>query len=158
MAIKTLEERLARIHANPHGGNDYILADAKDADMALSIGAPGRSPERWPDGEMKHKTLSEFREQITEIVHQGLVDIMLMSASTAEVLCMEAANIRTTYAITTPLPHSEEEALRSPPAARNNLCHLAASPAVPIAYLANLASAAAAAQGAHCALPPCEPM
>jgi hypothetical protein len=89
MAIKTLEERLARIHANPHGGNDYILADAKDADMALSIGAPGRSPERWPDGEMKHKTLAEFREQITEIVHQGLVDIMLMSASTAEVLCME---------------------------------------------------------------------
>ena len=89
MAKKTLDERLARIHANPHSGNDYILADAKDADMALSIGAPGRSPERWPDGEMKHKTLTEFRDQVTEIVHQGLVDIMLMSASTAEVLCME---------------------------------------------------------------------
>lgn len=89
MVSKTLEERLARIHANPHGGNDYILADAKDADMALSIGAPGKSPERWPDGEIKHKNLAEFREQIVEIVDQGLVDIMLMSASTAEILCMQ---------------------------------------------------------------------
>ncbi len=89
MVTKILDERLARIHANPHGGNDFILADAKDADMALSIGAPGKSPERWPDGEIRHKTLAEFREQIVEIVEQGLVDIMLMSASTSEILCIQ---------------------------------------------------------------------
>jgi hypothetical protein len=90
MAVtKSLDEKLARIHADPLGARDFILADAKDADMALSIGAPGKSPERWPDGEVKHRTLAEFRDIIEEIVRQGLVDIMLMSASTSELLTIQ---------------------------------------------------------------------
>lgn len=88
-ATKSLDEKLARIHADPLGARDFILADAKDADMALSIGAPGKSPERWPDGEVKHRTLAEFRDIIEEIVRQGLVDIMLMSASTSELLTIQ---------------------------------------------------------------------
>jgi hypothetical protein len=82
---KSLDARLARIHADPHGAKDFILADAKDADMALSIGAPGRSPEAHP-GEVKYRTLAEFRDIIVQIVEQRMVDIMLMSASTSEVL------------------------------------------------------------------------
>ncbi len=82
---KSLDQKLARIHADPHGCKDFILADAKDADMALAIGAPGRSPEAHP-GEVRHRTLAEFRGIIEQIVKQGLVDIMLMSASTSEVL------------------------------------------------------------------------
>src|SRR5829696_6306500 len=82
---KSLDARLARIHADPHGCKDFILADAKDADMALSIGAPGRSPEAH-GGELRYRTLAEFRDIIVQIVEQGLVDIMLMSASTSEVL------------------------------------------------------------------------
>jgi hypothetical protein len=85
MAEKSLDAKLARIHADPHGCKDFILADAKDADMALSIGAPGRSPESYP-GEVRYRTLAEFRGIIEEIVAQKLVDIMLMSASTSEVL------------------------------------------------------------------------
>src|SRR5262245_58729592 len=85
MIAKTLDEKLARIHADPHGAKDFILADAKDADMALAIGAPGRSPEAHP-GEVRYRTLAEFRDIIEQIVEQGLVDIMLMSASTSEVL------------------------------------------------------------------------
>ena len=42
---KSLDVKLRRIHADPLRAKDFILADAKDADMALSIGAPGRSPE-----------------------------------------------------------------------------------------------------------------
>src|SRR5207253_1796374 len=75
----------ARIHADPHGCKDFILADAKDADMALSIGAPGRSPESYP-GEVRYRTLAEFRAVIEAIVAQKLVDVMLLSASTSEVL------------------------------------------------------------------------
>ena len=52
MVQKTLDQKLARIHADPHGAKDFILADAKDADMALAIGAPGRSPEAHP-GEVR---------------------------------------------------------------------------------------------------------
>jgi hypothetical protein len=85
MPAKSLDIKLARIHADPHGCKDFILADAKDADMALSIGAPGRSPESYP-GEVRYRTLAEFRGIIEEIVAQKMVDIMLMSASTSEVL------------------------------------------------------------------------
>src|SRR5688572_30988754 len=82
---KSLDTKLQRIHADPHGCKDFILADAKDADMALSIGAPGKSPEAH-GGELRYRSLAEFREIIEQIVEQALVDIMLMSASTSEVL------------------------------------------------------------------------
>jgi hypothetical protein len=82
---KSLDSKLRRIHADPNGSKDFILADAKDADMALSIGAPGRSPEAHA-GEVRYRSLAEFRGIITQIVEQKLVDIMLMSASTSEVL------------------------------------------------------------------------
>ncbi|MCS7167811.1 MAG: hypothetical protein RMI91_10400 [Gemmatales bacterium] len=82
---KSLDIKLARLHADPHRCRDFILADAKDADMAFGIGAPGKSPENYA-GEVRFRTLAEWRDIITEIVEQGLVDIMLMSASTNEVL------------------------------------------------------------------------
>src|SRR6202158_5967909 len=84
---KTLDQKLRRIHADPSGCKDFILADAKDADMALAIGAPGKSPESH-SGELRYRSLNEFRETIEQIVEQGLVDIMLMSASTSEVLTL----------------------------------------------------------------------
>jgi hypothetical protein len=85
MVEKSLDRKLARIHADPHGCKDFILADAKDADMALAIGAPGRSPEAH-SGELRYRSLAEFRDVIEQIVGQKLVDIMLMSASTSEAL------------------------------------------------------------------------
>lgn len=85
MMQKTLDAKLARIHADPRGCKDFILADAKDADMALAIGAPGRSPEAH-SGELRYRSLAEFRDIITQIVEAKLVDIMLMAASTSEVL------------------------------------------------------------------------
>jgi hypothetical protein len=85
MIQKSLDVKLARIHADPHGCKDFILADAKDADMALAIGAPGRSPEAH-SGELRYRSLAEFRDIITQIVEAKLVDIMLMAASTSEVL------------------------------------------------------------------------
>ncbi|MBX7135004.1 MAG: hypothetical protein K1X67_20240 [Fimbriimonadaceae bacterium] len=77
--IKSLDRKLAAIHADPNC-REFILADAKDADMALGLGAPGQSPEMHA-GEVRFKTLEEYREQMRLITRQGLVDIMLMSAS-----------------------------------------------------------------------------
>jgi hypothetical protein len=88
MTVKSLDQKLARLHADPRGCKDFILADAKDADMALAIGAPGRSPEAH-GGELRYRSLAEFRDQIEQIVEQGLVDIMLMSASTSELLTIQ---------------------------------------------------------------------
>src|SRR5947209_8568503 len=85
---KSLDLKLARIHADPRGARDFILADAKDPDMALAIGAPGRSPESHPN-EACYRSLAEFRDVIVQIIEQRLVDVMLMSASTSEVLTMQ---------------------------------------------------------------------
>lgn len=87
--IKSLDTKLASIHRDPIRAKDFILADAKDADMALSIGAPGRSPESFEKGEARFRSLQEFRDIIEQIVEQKLVDIMLMSASTNEVLTIQ---------------------------------------------------------------------
>ncbi|HWY88541.1 MAG TPA: hypothetical protein VNX28_17650 [Gemmataceae bacterium] len=85
MTPKSLDQKLSRIHADPRGARDFILADAKDADMALAISAPGRSQQAH-GGEKRYRTLQEFRDIVEEIVAQGLVDIMLMSAHTNEIL------------------------------------------------------------------------
>ena len=84
---KSLDQKLARILADP-ACRDFILADAKDADMAFGLSAPGRSPEHHA-GEARFRTLAEYRQLMREIVAQGLVDIMLMSASSNEVLTIE---------------------------------------------------------------------
>jgi hypothetical protein len=81
---KTLDIKLANIHANPSGARDFILADAKDADMAAGLAATGKDAVTG-----KERSLAEYRDQMREIVRQGLVDIMLMSASTSELLTIE---------------------------------------------------------------------
>ncbi|MFN7802709.1 MAG: hypothetical protein ACK5TO_01760 [Planctomycetaceae bacterium] len=85
--LKSLDAKLAAIHADPHGCREFILADAKDADMAFGVAAPGLSPEQHA-GEQRFKTLAEYRDQMRQIVRSELVDIMLMSASTSEQLAL----------------------------------------------------------------------
>src|SRR5688572_2627193 len=84
--LQTLDAKLARIALNPSCG-DFILADAKDADMAFGISAPG--PKRTADGQtMGYRSVQEFRQQIREIVDQELIDILLMSVSTSGALAV----------------------------------------------------------------------
>ena len=83
---KSLDQKIARILAD-RSCKDFILADAKDADMAYGIASPGRSPEHHAQ-EGRFRSLDEYRELIRENVRQGLVDIMLMSGSTNEVLTL----------------------------------------------------------------------
>src|SRR5262245_45997305 len=81
---KSLDRKLAAIHADPNC-REFIIADAKDADMALGLGAPGQSPEMHA-GEVRFKTLEDYREQMRLIARSALVDIMLMSASSNHAL------------------------------------------------------------------------
>ena len=89
---KSLDEKLRSIHADPVGSKEFIIADAKDADMAFGMSAPGTttksltrapratnggSPERY-EGEVRFKTLAEYRDQIRQVIEQGVVDIVLM--------------------------------------------------------------------------------
>ena len=101
--IRSLDQKLAAIHAAPRTARDFILADAKDADMAFGVRAPGPrsylarhgarpaqfSPEVWTRDEYGYRNLPEFLDIIREVVHQGLVDIMLMSAYVNEQLTIK---------------------------------------------------------------------
>ncbi len=87
MVAKSLDMKLARIKADP-ASREFILADAKDADMAFGIASPGKSPEHYSQ-EGRFRSLPEFRECIRQIVRQGLVDIMLMSAHVNSILTIQ---------------------------------------------------------------------
>ena len=79
--IKSLDAKLARIHAGKYTQKDFIIADAKDGDMGFGTTCPG--PVR---GTNKLKTKTQYLEAMTEMTKAGLVDIMLMSTSSAEAL------------------------------------------------------------------------
>ena len=91
--MKTLDAKLNAIHADPHGCKEFIIADAKDADMAFGITAPGplqngACPHGYHESEGCFKTLEDYRNQIRGVVRQGLVDIVLLSASNLEQLAI----------------------------------------------------------------------
>jgi len=84
---KSLDKKLATLAKDRFNKSAFILADAKDADMAFGIASPGKSPEMHTQ-EGKFRTLAQYRDQIRQVTKQGLVDIMLMSASTNDVLAI----------------------------------------------------------------------
>jgi len=77
---KTLDLKLARIRAGQYRPTDFIIADAKDGDMAFGCATPGKGQ----DGRMK--PLAAYRADAGRVTASGLADIMLMSLSSAEVL------------------------------------------------------------------------
>ncbi len=79
---KSLDRRLNDILSNSKS-KEFIIADAKDADMAFGIAAPGTNP----DG--SHPSLASYRKKIQDVVEQGIVDIVIMSASTNEQLALD---------------------------------------------------------------------
>lgn len=81
---KSLDQKLARILADRSVG-DFILADAKDGDMGFGIAAPGLN-HGSDQGRLPYQSMEDYRENMRQITQQGLVDIMLMSASTSEQL------------------------------------------------------------------------
>jgi len=105
--MKSLDPKLTEINANP-ASRAFIIADAKDADMAFGVRAPGPrsylsgrgerparfSPEIWTRAEYGYRNLPEFLDIIREVVHQGLIDIMLMSAYVNEQLTIKEGLFR----------------------------------------------------------------
>ena len=100
--MKSLDAKLAELKANPRS-RAFIIADAKDADVAFGARAPGPrgylarrgarpaqfSPEVWTREEFGYRNLPEFLDIIREITRQGLIDIMLMSAYVNEQLTIK---------------------------------------------------------------------
>jgi hypothetical protein len=108
--VKSLDAKLAEIKAG-RGARAFIIADAKDADMAFGVRATGPrsylsakgarpaqfSPELWSREEFGYRNLPEFLDIIREVVRQGLVDIMLMSAYVNDLLTIQERFFRDSH-------------------------------------------------------------
>jgi DhnA family fructose-bisphosphate aldolase class Ia len=83
---KTLDEKLARIRGGRYTAKDFIIADAKDGDMALGVGTAG--PELDADGKPtgRMRPIKVYRDGMEEMVASGEIDVMLTSLSSAEYL------------------------------------------------------------------------
>jgi hypothetical protein len=108
--MKSLDAKLTEIKANS-ASRAFIIADAKDADMAFGVRAPGPrsflakrgaqpakfSPEVWSRDEFGYRNLPEFLDIIREVTHRGLVDIMLMSAYVNEQLAIKEGLFKSSH-------------------------------------------------------------
>lgn len=87
--VKAMDEKLARIRAGKYSPTDFIIADAKDGDMGFGLTSPGP---RYDDSNRptdRFQPVAHYRAGMREMVESGLVDIMLTSVSSAEVLAAD---------------------------------------------------------------------
>lgn len=84
-SVLRLDTKLAKIRAGQYTKGDFVIADAKDGDMSNPI--PGTGPVRDAAGQfVRFRTRAEFLEQISDLVKQDELDIMLVSASNLQQL------------------------------------------------------------------------
>jgi len=83
---KSLILKLQKIRNQKYKPKDFIIADAKDGDLAMGITTPG--PQRDKQGKIIQgfKQLKDYKKAMEVMTKSKLVDIMLMSASVGESL------------------------------------------------------------------------
>ncbi|MFK7854769.1 MAG: hypothetical protein AB8B79_11675 [Granulosicoccus sp.] len=83
--MKSLDKKLKRIRNGKYKPSDFIIADAKDGDMAFGVTCPG------PADKNSWKPREAYLQGMRDMSASGLVDIMLMSVSSAEILQNQGA-------------------------------------------------------------------
>ena len=79
-----LDQKLDRIRSGDYTPQDFIIADAKDGDMGGGAGATGIDSQTGCA-----RPAAFYRAAMKEMAASGMVDIMLMSLSSAEALATE---------------------------------------------------------------------
>jgi hypothetical protein len=82
--MRALERKLGAIADRTYTGDDFVLADAKDADMAFGAAAAGPRP----DGSGL-RSRPEYLEAMAALVRADAIDILLTSASNGERLAAD---------------------------------------------------------------------
>ena len=95
-AARRLDRKLGSIAAGRYTPADFVIADAKDADMAFGLAAGG--PVDDAPGS-RHRTRAEYLGAMRALAAQGELDILLASASNGERLAEEGSLEDTTLAI-----------------------------------------------------------
>ncbi|MEO1089669.1 MAG: hypothetical protein AAFX81_03480 [Pseudomonadota bacterium] len=91
MLPRTLDTKLDRIREGTYRPTDFVIADAKDADMGFGRAAPGPATDEAGRLSTGFKSRADYLQAIRTMTESGLVDVMLMSASSAEALVDEGA-------------------------------------------------------------------
>ena len=88
-----LEEKLARIRAGGYRRQDFVIANANDAEMGPGLQAMGPARER--DGSSRRlRSREEFLEATQAVIRQDISDILLLSVSNLELLLKRDAFTR----------------------------------------------------------------
>jgi hypothetical protein len=72
MAKKFLDTKLAAIRSGAYNPADFIIADAKDGDIAFGVTAPGPEPDRPGRFKLRAAHLEAIREMTVGGYHDGL--------------------------------------------------------------------------------------
>ena len=93
---KKLDTKLAKIIGGKYRPTDFIIADAKDADMSLGVTAAAPRPgnEMGAAGPGIYPTRQEYIGDMKALIEQGDIDIMLTSAANGEVLSMKPGQLK----------------------------------------------------------------
>lgn len=90
--VRRLDRKLGRVLDGSYTNADFIIADAKDADMAYGVTAGGPRPENYiPVGDAgpgRYRTRAEYLDAMRALIGQGEIDILLTSASNGERLAV----------------------------------------------------------------------
>jgi len=90
MITAKLKNKLDKIKSGQYKPTDFIIADAKDGDMAFGIAAPGPVSDGTAGSAgqklTQYRKRSDYLAAMTAMAESELIDILLMSASSAETL------------------------------------------------------------------------
>jgi hypothetical protein len=81
---KSLLKKLVQIKKQKFKPSDFIIADAKDGDLAMGILTPGHDRDKNGKILNSYKKLKDYKNAMIAMTKSKLVDIMLMSASVGE--------------------------------------------------------------------------
>jgi len=77
--VRRLDRKLGTIAAAQYTPDDFVIADAKDADMAFGLTSAGPAAEPG-----RYRTRAEYLDAMLALVAQDQLDILLTSASNGE--------------------------------------------------------------------------
>ena len=81
---KYLDTKLKKITSGKYTPKDFIVADAKDPEM--SGGASSTGPRDLADESKGFHSVEHFRQTVVDMVKKGNIDIMLVAASSLEMI------------------------------------------------------------------------
>ena len=87
--MKSLDSKLAKIRTGLYTPQDFIIADAKDAEMAYGLTSPGPVRDATGNTMGGFGNRAAYLQAMRDMTNSGLVDIMLSSVSACEVLSEE---------------------------------------------------------------------